>query len=204
MGYLPLLGIWLFRTATCGRHCEAAGRGNPVALIQCFSDRSWEDDMGTPSPDQPHCFRDVAVSLSGGRHPPGACLPSCFALCSSLFHSFLQTHNAHSVIRRPASARFSRRPVSKSCSFLKGVARNRRTKNQKHRAQRLSTESLNSVSCFAPPYVEAPSVWLYKNHCRWLKVRLWGRRNLCRLVRNARHGCRARGWQQGCCSVPVR
>ncbi len=85
----------------------------------------------------------IWFSLLGGRHPPGAGHPTCFALCSSLFRSFLQTQDDHGAIRRPASVPLPRRPVSVVCSFLKVSARNRRTKNQKHRARNYCTESLN-------------------------------------------------------------
>ena len=54
--------------------------------------------MGTPSPDR--------RALGGPAHP------TCFALCSSLFHDVLQTHNGPGPIRRPASADLTEHPCS--------------------------------------------------------------------------------------------
>ena len=112
--------------------------------------------MGTPSPDRRlpcglvFFFRkhSLVLLLLGGLHPPGAAHTPCFALCFSLYHSLLQTLDAHGAIRRPASVPLPRRPVSVVCSFLKVVARNRRSKNLKHCARRYYTESLNSYIVF--------------------------------------------------------
>ena len=75
-------------------------------------------------------------------HPPGASPPTCFALCSSLFHDVPQTHNGHGAIRRPASVPLPRRPVSVTCSFLIVVARNRRPNTSHAVIKKDSTESL--------------------------------------------------------------
>ena len=54
----------------------------------------------------------MSYTLLGGMPPPGACLPSCFALSYSLFHVILQTLDDHDPIRRPASTDLTEHPCS--------------------------------------------------------------------------------------------
>ena len=70
--------------------------------------------MGTPSPDW--------------RWPP-----TCFALCCSLIHVFLQTNNDLGPIRLLPQRTCQNVHVLVACSFLKVVAHNRRTEYQHHR-----------------------------------------------------------------------
>ena len=112
--------------------CEGVIGANLDGVGYIFGFRSWEDGILPARPRRPRP-------------------PTCFALCSSLSRSFLQTHDDPGAIRRPASVPLPRRPVSVVCSFLKVPARNRRTKNQKHRARTYCTESLNSY-IFSPSF----------------------------------------------------
>ncbi len=147
--------------------------------------------MGTPSPDR--------RALGGpALLPASRCSARYF---TDIFRIATATSRFGVLARRPRTQRASRNIlVPHACSSLLSVTRTRRPNTRNIVFEVTALGALTSQ--FAR--VNTPSAVFFMSKCRWLKMRLWGRRDLCRLVRNARHGCRARGGQQGCCSSPVR